>query len=65
MKALVLSSRTKWLTGWKSEWFYVKADEKKREKLKTLVMSPLILSFGLTRPLCRMASGSPCQQDVA
>jgi hypothetical protein len=65
MWAPVLSYRTKWPTGWKSEWFYVKADEKKREKLKTLVLSPLSLSFGLTRPLCRMTSGSPCQQAVA
>jgi hypothetical protein len=65
MKAPVLSYRTKWPTGWKSEWFYIKANEKKREKLKTLVMSPLSLSFGLTRPLCRMSSGSPCQQAVA
>jgi hypothetical protein len=65
MKALVLSYRTKWPTGWKSEWFYIKADEKKREKLKMMVLSPLSLSLGLTRPLCRMSSGSPCQQDVA
>jgi hypothetical protein len=65
MKALVLSYRTKWPTGWKSEWFYIKADEKKREKLKTMVLSPLSLSFGLTRPLCRMSLGSPCQQAVA
>jgi hypothetical protein len=65
MKAPVLSSRTKCPTGWKSEWFYVKADEKKREKLKTMVMSPLSLSFGLTRPLCHMLLGSPCQQVVA
>jgi hypothetical protein len=43
----------------------VKADEKRREKLKTLVMSPLSLSFGMTRPLCRMELGSPCQQAVA
>jgi hypothetical protein len=64
-KAPVLSYRTKWPTGWKSEWFYVKVDEKKREKLKTMVMSPLSLSFGLTRPLCRMTSGSPCQQAIA
>jgi hypothetical protein len=64
-KAPVLSYRTKWPTGWKSEWFYVKADEKKREKLKTMVMSPLSLSFGLTRPLSRMSLGSPCQQVVA
>jgi hypothetical protein len=65
VKAPVLSYRTKWPNGWKSEWFYVKADEKKREKMKTLVLSPLSLSFGLTRPLCHMTSGSPCQQAVA
>jgi hypothetical protein len=65
MKAPVLSYRTKRPTGWKSEWFYVKADEKKREKLKTLVLSPLSLCYGLTRPLCLMSSGSPCQQAVA
>jgi hypothetical protein len=64
-KAPVLSYRTKWPTAWKSEWFYIKANEKKREKFKTMVMSPLSLSFGLTRPLCRMTSGSPCQQAVA
>jgi hypothetical protein len=65
MKAPVVSYRTKWPTDWKNEWFYVKADEKKREKLKTLVLSPLSLSFGLTRPLCRMSTRSPCQQAVA
>jgi hypothetical protein len=65
MKAPVLSYRTEWSTGWKSEWFYIKADEKKREKLKTMVLSPLSLSFRLTRPLCRMSLGSPCQQAVA
>jgi hypothetical protein len=48
MKSLVVSYHTKWPTSWKSEWFYVKADEKKREKLKMLVLSPLSLSFGLT-----------------
>jgi hypothetical protein len=42
----VLSYRTKWPTGWKREWFYLKADEKKREKLMTMVMSPLSLSIG-------------------
>jgi hypothetical protein len=57
MKSPVVSYRTKWPTGWKNEWFYVKADEKKREKLKMLVLSPLSLSFGLTRPLCRMSTG--------
>jgi hypothetical protein len=64
-KAPVLSYCTKWPTGWKSEWFYFKADEKKREKLMQMVMCPMTLSFGLTRPLCRMTSGSPCQQAVA
>jgi hypothetical protein len=32
MKTPVVSYRSKWSTGWKSEWFYVKIDEKK-EKL--------------------------------
>jgi hypothetical protein len=50
MKAPVLSYGTKWPTGWKSEWFYIKADEKKRGKLMTMVMSPLVLSFGMTDP---------------
>jgi hypothetical protein len=39
----------------------MKADEKKREKLMTIVMSPLKLSFGMTQPLCNMQLGSPCQ----
>jgi hypothetical protein len=42
-------------------WFYMKADEKKREKLMTMVMSPLRLSFSMTRPLCNMQLGSPRQ----
>jgi hypothetical protein len=29
-KAPVLSYRTKWPTGWKGEWFYIKVDENKR-----------------------------------
>jgi hypothetical protein len=49
-KAPVIGYRTKWPTGWTSEWFYRKADEKKREKLITMVMSPLKLSFEMTRP---------------
>jgi hypothetical protein len=60
-KALVLSYHTKWPIGWKSEWLYIKADEKRREKLMTMVMSPLKLSFRMTRPLCHMQLGSPCQ----
>jgi hypothetical protein len=39
----------------------VKADEKKREKLMTMVMKPKKLSFRMTRPLCHMQLGSPCQ----
>jgi hypothetical protein len=54
MKAPVLSYRTKWPTSWKSEWFYMKAHEKRREKLMTMVMSPLKLIFGMTRALCHM-----------
>jgi hypothetical protein len=61
MKAPVLSYRTKWPTGWKGEWFYIKADEKKMGKLITMVMCPLSLNFGMTRPLCNMQLGSPCQ----
>ena len=34
---------------------------KNREKLMSMVMSPLSLSFGMTRPLCNMQLGSPCQ----
>jgi hypothetical protein len=46
MKTPVVSYRTKWPTGWKTEWFYVKIDEKKEK----LVQSPLELTFRLTRP---------------
>jgi hypothetical protein len=53
MKTPVVSYRTKWPTGWKSEWFYVKIDEEKEK----LVQSPLKLIFGLTRPQCNMTSG--------
>jgi hypothetical protein len=53
-KAPVIGYRTKWPTGWTNEWFYVKADEKKREKLMSMVMSPLRLNIGMTRPLCNM-----------
>jgi hypothetical protein len=37
------------------------ADEKKREKLMSMVMSPLRLNFDMTRPLCHIQLGSPCQ----
>jgi hypothetical protein len=57
----VIGYRTKWPTRWTSEWFYMKADEKKSEKLMTMVMSPLKLSFDMMRSLCNMQLGSPCQ----
>jgi hypothetical protein len=60
-KAHMIGYCTKWPTGWTNKWFYVKADEKKREKLTSMVMSPLKLNFGMTRPLCNMQLGSPCQ----
>jgi hypothetical protein len=60
-KAPVIGYHTKWPTGWMNEWFYVKADEKKREKLMSMVKSPLRLNFGITRPLFNMQLGSPHQ----
>jgi hypothetical protein len=60
MKTPVVSYRTKWTTGWKSEWFYVKIDEEKEK----LVQSPLKLIFGMTRPQCNMTPGDPCQDVV-
>jgi hypothetical protein len=47
---------------WLDKWVvYVKVDEKKREKLMSMMMSPLKLSFGMMRPLCNRQLGSPCQ----
>jgi hypothetical protein len=60
MNAPLIGYQTKWPTGWMSERFYVKADEKKREKIMSMVMSPLRLNFGMTG-LCNMKLGSPCQ----
>jgi hypothetical protein len=60
MKTSVVSYRTKWPTGWKTEWFYVKIDEKK----ENLVQSPLELTFGLTRPQCNMTLGASCLDAV-
>jgi hypothetical protein len=56
-KSPVISYRTKWPTGWKTKWFYVKVDEKKEK----LVQSPLELVFEETRPQCNMLPESPCQ----
>jgi hypothetical protein len=39
----------------------MKADVKKKEKLMSMVMSPLKLNFSMTRPLCNMQLGLPCQ----
>jgi hypothetical protein len=52
-----MSYRTKWIAGWKTEWFYVKVDEEKEK----LVQSPLELIFGETRPQCDMTPNSPSQ----
>jgi hypothetical protein len=60
MKTPVVSYRTKWTTGWKTEWFYVKIDEKKEK----LVQSPLELTFGLTRPQCNMTPETSCPDAV-
>jgi hypothetical protein len=57
----VISYRSKWPAGWKSEWFYVKVDEEKEK----LVQSPLELIFGETRPRCDMTPGSPSQIALA
>jgi hypothetical protein len=60
MKTPVVSYHTKWPTGWKSEWFYVKIDEKKEK----LVQSQLELTFRLTRPQCNMTPWAPCPDAV-
>jgi hypothetical protein len=41
--------------------FISKSMKKKRGKLMTMVMHLLVLSFGMTRPLCNMQLGSACQ----
>jgi hypothetical protein len=53
MKTPVVSYHTKWPTSWKNEWFYVKVDEKKEK----IVQSPLVLTFGLTRPYATCCKG--------
>jgi hypothetical protein len=57
----VISYRSKWLAGWKSEWFYVKVDEEKEK----LVQNPLELIFGEIRPQCNMTPGNPSQIALA
>jgi hypothetical protein len=56
----IISYRSKWAAGWKSEWFYVKVDDDKEK----LVQSPLELIFGETRPLCNMAPEGITQQAM-
>jgi hypothetical protein len=60
-KFLVISYRSKWPAGWKSEWFYIKVDEDKED----LVQSPLELIFGETRPQYNITPGSPSQIALA
>jgi hypothetical protein len=57
----VISYRSKWPAGWKSEWFYVKVDEEK----EMIVQSPLELIFGETRPPCNMTPEGPTQIALA
>jgi hypothetical protein len=61
VKSPVISYCTKWPASWKTEWFYVKVDEKKEK----LVQSPLELIFGETRPRCDMKPESPSQIALA
>jgi hypothetical protein len=57
----MISYRSKWPAGWKSEWFYVKIDDDKEK----LVQSPLELIFGETRPQCNMTPEGPTQTALA
>ena len=57
----VISYRSKWPAGWKSEWFYIKVDDDKAK----LVQSPLELIFGETRPPCNMTPEGPTQIALA
>jgi hypothetical protein len=57
----VISYRSKWPAGWKSEWFYIKVDDDKEK----LVQSPLELIFGETRPRCNMTPEGPTQTALA
>jgi hypothetical protein len=57
----VISYRSKWPAGWKSEWFYVKVDEDEDK----LVQSPLELIYRETRPPCNMLPGGPTQIALA
>jgi hypothetical protein len=60
-KFSVISYRSKWPAGWKSEWFYVKVDDDKEK----LVQSPLELIFRETRPPCNMTPEGPTQIALA
>jgi hypothetical protein len=60
-KSPVISYRSKWPAGWKSEWFYIKIDDDKEK----LVQSLLELIFGETRPPCNMTPEGPTQTALA
>src|SRR5688572_13628206 len=57
----VISYRSKWAAGWKSEWFYVKVNDDKDK----LVQSPLELIFGETRPHCNITPEGPTQRAMS
>jgi hypothetical protein len=57
----VISYRSKWSVGWKSEWFYVKVNDDKEK----LVQSPLELIFRETRPRCNMTAEGPTRIALA
>jgi hypothetical protein len=60
IKFPVISYRSKWPAGRKSEWVYVKVEDKEK-----LVQSPLELIFGETKPQCNMTPGSASQIALA
>jgi hypothetical protein len=55
---LVLAYWTKWHGDWSKEWFYTEEDSKHREEFKSMLMSPLKISFGLKRSKCNMSKAA-------
>jgi hypothetical protein len=60
-KGPVIGYHTKWPTRWTNEWFYMKAWWEEEGEAHDHGNESLKLSFGMTRPLCNMQLGSPCQ----
>lgn len=48
--SLVLAYHTKWHGDWTKEWFYAEVHSKARKEFKNMLMSPLIINFGVKRP---------------